>query len=275
MGTTRTTFLARVATLVATAFCGTAAMAGPIGLIDDFSDASLAEYTLTKVLDQNAGTSNVSFSSPSGTLQVVSNGATGAEQVLFLRDDYSLSVGQTLLADVSGNGTGWDRDLGIAVGYTKTPAGLGNPQAGDVRSSYVEVSYRSNNQVVSFARNGAANGASGQEFAGTNYGGVSFTGYVNSLFITRLTANTYDVGWIAGTVKHSLTNNNGVIMPYTITDANVPGAAVGFYADVRTTLAASPVQLDNLRIIPEPASWLMGIMGLIGALPLWKRRARA
>src|SRR3972149_7456256 len=253
MGTTRTTILTWTIALLTPVLAGSAVLAGPIGLIDDFADASLAEYTLTKVLDQGAGTSNISFSSPSGVLQVASAGTTGAEQVLLLRDDYTLDVGQTLLADVSGDANGWDRDFGIAVGYSKTPAGLGKPVAGGVRSSYVEGSYRSKNQVVSFARNGAANLTSGQEFSGTMYGGESFTGYVDSLFIKRLTTNTYEVGWMEGGIRHVLTANGnplgGVGIPYyTITDANVPGAAVGFYADARADVAASPSALDNLRI---------------------------
>jgi hypothetical protein len=248
-----------------------AALGGPIGLIDDFSDTSLSEYTLTKVLDQNAGTSNVSFSSPSGALQSASAGTTGAEQVLFLRDDVSLGVGEKLVADVSGNNANWDRDLGIAVGYTKSPTGLGDPAAGDVRTSYVEVSYRANSQVVSFARNGATNLTSGQEFSGTTYGGQSFSGYVDQIYIARLTANTFEVGWVDGGVQHVLTNNGAAFSPYTITDTNVPGAAVGFYTDMRADLAASPVQLDNLRIelIPEPAS--LGALALAG---LVQRRRR-
>src|SRR3989304_6556311 len=119
MGTTRTTFLTWTIALLTPGLAGSAVLAGPIGLIDDLAHASLAEYTLTKVLDQGAGTSNISFSSPSGVLQVASAGTTGAEQVLLLRDDYTLDVGQTLLADVSGDANGWDRGFGLALGSSQ------------------------------------------------------------------------------------------------------------------------------------------------------------
>lgn len=280
MSIKRITTWAAVATLVwASAFGGSAALAGPLGLIDDFS-GDLSAYTLSRVNDAN-GTSHVSFSVSGGDLRAAYTGTPNAhEQVLLLRDDYTLGVGETLLADVSGDGTGWDRDLGIAVGYTETPPSLADGVSGDVRSSYVEVAYRSNNQVVSFARNGGANLASGQEFSGTMYNGESFTGYVDSLFIKRLTTNTFEVGWIDGGIRHVVTNNGsdlgGVGIPYyTITDANVPGAAVGIYADARAAIAASPSALDNLRIaVPEPVSWLLAVVGLMGAAPLRKRATR-
>jgi len=243
-------------------------------LIDDMNDTSLAEYTLTKVLDQGAGTSNISFASPSGSLLVGSSGTTGAEQVLLLRDDASLAVGDMLLADVTGTWANWDRDIGIAVGFTKTPTGLGDPAAGDVRTTYVEVSARANNQIVAFARNGAANLTSGQEFAGTTYGGVSFS-VANpiSLYIARLATNTFEVGWIQGSTRHAITANGTAIMPYTITDANVPGAAVGFYADVRANLASSPVGLDNLRTIPIPEPSALALLAA-ALVPMRRRRGR-
>lgn len=239
-------------------------------LIDDFSDTDLSEYTFTKVLDQGDGTTNVSFSSPSGALQVNSAGSSGAEQVLFLRDDFALDVGERLLADVDPS-TGWDRDLGIAVAATDTPTGLGST-AGDVRSDYVEVSFRSDNQVVSIAVNDTTE-ASGQEFATTDYNGEQFnTTDPLSLYIARLSANEFEVGWFQNGTFHALTNNGGVINPYVVDNADV-GLALGFYADVRADLAASPVTLDNLRIeaIPEPAS--LGLLGLGGLAMLRRRRA--
>ncbi len=232
-------------------------------LIDDFSDASLAEYTLSRVNDAN-GTSHISFSSPGGNLRVAHSGGSGHEQVLLLRSDYGLGIGQMLIADVLGSGAGWDRDLGIAVGFTATPTSLAGGASGDVRSSYVEVAFRSNNQVVSYARNGVLNLASGQEFAGSIYGGQSFSGYVDSIFITRPTATTFQVGWTDGSTVHYLTPNGGPTLVYDVT-TGTPGAAVGFYADLRAANAESPVGLDNLRIqaIPEPTSAaLMGISAL-------------
>ncbi len=245
-------------------------------LIDAFSSTDLSAYTLSRVNDANTIT-NVSFSAPSGTLGVFYSATPNAvEQVLFLRGDYSLGVGQMLVADVLGTPVNWDRDFGIAVGYTATPPSLAPGASGDVRNSYVEVSVRANNQVVSFGRDVTLNEQSGQEFAGTSYGGVSFTAYPTSLFIARISPIQFQVGWIQGGTMHILTANgtalNGVGY-YSITN-NTPGAAVGFYGDVRAAIAGSPSQLDNLRIelIPEPATFALVGLGL-GALVLRRKRA--
>jgi hypothetical protein len=216
-------------------------------LVDDFSDTDLSEYTLTKVLDIGS-ISNVSFSSPSGELIVSSSGSDGPEQVLFLRDDYTLGVGEKLIADVSHTGDGWDRDLGIAVCYTETPPGLADGSSGDVRRSYVEVSARSNNQAMSFALDGTTQLGSGQDFPGI----------VDQIFIERISATEFRPGYIIGGSSTYIDD-----LTYTITSDPV-GLAVGFYADVRADLAASPAGLDNLSIIPEPATLaLLGLGGLL------------
>ncbi len=67
---------ARVAVGAAIMLAGASTATAAVGVIDTFDDADLSQYTLTKVLDQNAGTSNISFSSPSGALSVQSTGTT-------------------------------------------------------------------------------------------------------------------------------------------------------------------------------------------------------
>jgi hypothetical protein len=250
-----------------------AAQAGPIGLVDDLS-GNLLPYTLSRVND--GGTvAHVSFSNTTGDLRAAYTGTPNAyEQVLFLRDDYTLDIGERLSASVNSTLVGWDRDIGIAVGWTETPPSLAPGSSGDVRTSYVEVSFRSNNQVVSYARKDAANLTSGQEFSGTIYGGVSFTAPPDYLFIDRITATKFNVGWIDGGITHVLTNNGAAFaLPYEFTGAtNVPGAAVGFYGDVRVAIASSPTGLDNLQIgiAPEPAT--IALLGL-GGLLLRRKRA--
>jgi hypothetical protein len=70
-------------------------------LIDDFS-GGLGAYTLSKMLDNNT-VSQISFSDPSGALQATyaATGTAAAEQVLFLRSDFSLGIGSVLRADVN------------------------------------------------------------------------------------------------------------------------------------------------------------------------------
>src|SRR5690606_7889246 len=81
-----------------------------------------------------------------------------------------------------------------------------------------------------------------------------------SLFITRVSTNVYEVGWMQNGVRHVVTANSTVFQPYNFS-TNVPGAAIGFYADVRTDLASSPVGLDNLHITSGTAFNTVSIAG--------------
>lgn len=250
-----------------------AATTASAALIDDFGGNSISSaYVATKVLDSNTAT-QITFNAADGKIHssYSSTGTGAAEQTLLLRDDVAggLAVGQNLIADVAGFATAgaFDRDIGIAVGYTKSPAGLADGAGGDVRTSYVEVSIRGNNQVVSFARNGGANLASGQIFTGQTTPALTTTDPL-ALYITRTATNVFEVGFVQNSVKRA-------VQTYTITDANVPGAAVGFYTDLRASLATTPVSLDNLRIdalpVPEPTT-LAALAG--GAIVAVRRRRR-
>ncbi len=223
-----------------------------IGLIDDFS-GNLSAYTLTKVLDQNAGTSNVGFAISGGRLVVNSAGTTGAEQVLFLRDDRPLGIGEMLTVDVTNSGN-WDRDLGLAISTTTSLSGLGNPQAGDTRGtmSYFEVAVRGNDQLMTFTNN------PGGAFHQTNTQNFIAASTITSLFIERSSATSFTAGYFVGT-----TRNDAVSREF-LSDSL--GNAVGFFADVRTDIASSPTSFDNLQIIPEPSAALLGLMGAAGLL---------
>ncbi|TWT90263.1 hypothetical protein Mal64_06480 [Pseudobythopirellula maris] len=218
--------------VIAYAMCASCALANPIGLIDDYSDASLSEYTLTKILDQGSQ-DNVGFSSPSGVLQASSSGADGAEQVLFLRNDgWSLDVGEELQVDVditfaSGN------DLGIAVGAT--------PVAG-VRENYLFISMRSPTQVNSRGFIGSSEIGQAQ----------AFDVDASKLFIARTADNIFELGYYGGTGREVLRTDD--------VGANLSiGDNVGFYADLRSDLAGF-TGMDNLQIVPEPAS--LALLGL-------------
>jgi hypothetical protein len=212
--------------------------AGPLGTVDDFSDATLSEYTLRKILDQEAGTSNISFSSPDGVLLATSTGATGAEQVLFFRNDFTLAQGEELQVDgpmtESGDGT---NDIGIAVG--QTPVGLGEA-AGDNRSmaDYLFISYRNPTQLNSRGFNG-----------GTEVGQIQAFGVTaDSLFISRLANNDMELGYYTGTTRT-------VVRTVTPATTNIYNN-LGFYSDLRAD-AAMMSGLDDLRIV-IPSSGIDG-----------------
>jgi hypothetical protein len=108
-------------------------------MVDDFSDTDLSEYTLSVVLEQS-GTNAVSFASPSGTLQVSKAADSGAEQVVFLRGDVNLGIGDILRVDTAGADTSSYADFGIAVSKTADPPdAVWTSGTADARDGYLAI----------------------------------------------------------------------------------------------------------------------------------------
>ena len=181
--------------IVSLAIGSSAAIAGPLALVDSFSDTSLSEYTKTLVLDQNA-TSDISFISPAGQLQVTKSAGTEAEQVLFLRDDFSLAVDEILRVDLNYTATAAMRGHWHRRGRHEdsTPlvynAGLGGTQ--ETRRDYAAVYVQADaNNLKGLYVNGAVPGPT--IFAG-GFGTLT-AGDVLGLYIRRDTLNDFALGY--------------------------------------------------------------------------------
>lgn len=231
-------FMAAAATL----FVGSTAVAGPLGLVDDFNTSGLSDYTRTVILDANGGAANVaSFEDNTGVLQHITTSYDGIEQTAFIRNGLTLEVGEELGADFSVTGS---QDLGLYVGGTTPTAG--------VRQDYVAVYARGDGALYSRGFDGTT------EYALA--GGVTPT--YDSLFIARTDTNTYELGYYDNGTRNIITTR-------TPTTAN-EGDVVGFYTDVR---AAGTLEFaDNLQItlIPEPTS--LTALGGLGLLALRRRK---
>lgn len=235
-----------------------------LAFIDDFSDGSLSEYTQTRILDNGVAEANVSFSSASGQLVASYSGTVSqAEQVSLLRSDYSLAVGERLIADVSQGTSSSSLDFGIMVSTTAIPTGAAAGST-DTRKGFewAAVFVRpSDNTVRSQYYDGLIASISSANPTSAVLTADETT--VAHLWIERIAENVFSLGY---------TNNLGEEFTSrtvtTFTDDGV-GTAVGFYTDLRAP-GATLGGLDNLRIIPEPAS--ASLMGLALLLPLMRRR---
>lgn len=203
-------------------------------LIDDFSDGNVSEYIRTTVNDGNTAT-NITPTVVSGTLVATYAGSGSHEQVVLLRDDVSLEIGETLAVDVAMVTTGLTMDLGLAVSAIDNPTAA---SAGDTDTretfNWASVSVRPSQDAirVNQSSSGVVNTGGGviSSVPETN---------VSGLYITRNSATQFVLGYVD--------TNSTVFVATTLNFAasNV-GTALGFYMDVRS--AGTLGSFDNLRI---------------------------
>ncbi|HEX6963938.1 MAG TPA: hypothetical protein VF175_18870, partial [Lacipirellula sp.] len=206
-----------------------------VRLIDDFADGDLSGYVQTIVNDGNTAP-NVTFAASMGGLQAAYAGASTHEQVLFLRDDLGLAVGETLLVDVAMAPTNQQMDFGLAVSSTDAPPAAAGADA-DTRDEFewASVSIRPSQDGVRVNRSvgGTVNTTAGA------VGSVP-ENLVEALYVRRISDTQYTLGYTeAGDNDHEASTFN-----FSTSDV---GAAMGFYADVRTSGQLG--LFDNLRII--------------------------
>jgi hypothetical protein len=237
-------------------------MAVQAQLVDDFS-GGLGPYTQTIVLAQNADPA-LAFSIGSGALLVGRTFSSGgnAQQDLFLRNDYSLAVGNILRVDTAVATNSLYSDFGIVVSATvNPPAAVWTSGTASTRQDYIDVYVKGSYGTVGTI------GFDGTTQKYSNSGIAPTGGYPGllGLYISRPSASEYDVGYTTA-------SGDTLMYAYTgITDTTI-GNAIGFYADVRATTTFG--SLDNLRLvsIPEPSAIAMCGMGLAGLFVVMRRR---
>jgi hypothetical protein len=218
-------------------------MAGPLGVVDDFS-GNLSAWTATRILDANGGGSNTyAWQITGGSVEIATTTFDGIEQTALTRTDITLGIGEELQADYAHSNTG-SQDIGLYVG-------AGTPTA-DVRADYVNVYVRNNGQLFSRGFNGATE---------LSLGGGATPATISSLFIARTAADAYELGYYdGGAVRNIVSTRTGL--------TGVTGGAIGLYSDVRAVGVRGNV--DNVRIVPEPGS--LALLALAGAALVRRRR---
>jgi hypothetical protein len=187
-------------------------------------------------------------------------GSSVAGQAVLLSDSYSLTVGQTLVVDYGSatSAASGASSFGLAIATNEVNADRRNMLLWNYRKQTTTGSGLSGGSVLRYE-----NFDNGGAFTNTvtgNFTTLTAGSIPDSLFITK-TATGYDLGYIeGGTSFTSFSLTSGAVVT---TTAN----AVGVYADSRGT--TSDYTLNNLRIIPEPGS---AILGMMGSLALLRRR---
>ncbi len=232
---------------------GMIAVASQAAVIDDFNDTDLSEYTINFVLDHAAGYSTT-YSSPSGTLQATKTNDTSPEQVTLLRDDYSLSIGDTLRIDTSVIAGGY-MDFGLAVAKSADLADVVEGETGDVRDGFLTIYFKTSWGSIGYAGWDSGNIGGNSGAASPAYSDVT------GLYISRLSTYEFEAGY-------STASGDSSVVTWTCTNSDI-GNAVGFYSDLRTQ-DATVGNFDNLTIVPEPAT--MALLGLGGLVAIRKRK---
>ena len=232
-------------------------------LIDDFSGGSLGSYTLTRVLDNGVAEANVAFSDAGGSLMASYGGTISQpEQVVFLRSDFSLGIGNVLLVDVAFPAQSSQMDFGIAVSATATPGGVVNPTPTDTRTTFnwTGIYVRPSQNAVR-----AASSIGGVLDTGTGVLGADET-TVGQLFIERNSATDFTLGYYDTSSVRYVSRT----VSFGATDV---GTAIGFYADLRA-VNGTLGSLDNLRvaIIPEPSIAALLGFGMLGLISRLRRK---
>jgi hypothetical protein len=249
--------------LLAVCSMGLALQAAPSTVVvDDFSSLTLTPYTQTVVL-QNGASAVDTFSAATGGLTVSKASGTTPYQVLFLRNDYTLGVGQTLRVGTAVSSSANYCDFGIAVSATASPTAAVYTGANiSTRQDYIAMYFKAQKNSVGCGGFNSAIDTSIGSYAGVNNSPDAAT--VLGLFISHTALNAFTVGYTTASGDVTTLNYTGV-------DASI-GNAIGFYADLRNPFTYGT--LDNLTIttVPEPTTLALCGTGLLGLVMVIRRK---
>jgi hypothetical protein len=249
--------------------------------LDNFSSGNLSAYTMTDILAQGTNYAT-SFVSTAGVIEINRTTGTYPEQEVMLTNN-SLNIGETLRVDTAwpaDNKTG-NADIGIVVSGVSTDLSYPNPWAPKpALYSGSNVDTRQN-ILWMYLKGGGSSGINGGWGAGQFNGTTNVNpGYmsdaaiyptITGLYITHVSSGVFDVGY---------TTASGDVLWKQLTGAtwDANGTAIGLYTDVRLAgqtpywSGGTAGTADNLRVVPEPATIVMMLIGICGMGLIWLRK---
>jgi hypothetical protein len=226
-------------------------------------DPDLTGFVTTDVLVQGANTPPpTQWIDQSGYITLSRTAGTFPEQQVFMTNN-TLNIGETLRCDVVVHSTTFNADIGLAVGATQTPpAAIYAGTNLDLRQNYFTMYLKDGSSGwgnVDFVGTTNVAGQNGYVTAQADYPNVT------GLWVKHLSQGAFDIGYTSSVLGDVLFRHlTGVSWD---TGSN---PVIGLYADVRQVTTYG--QVDNLRVVPEPATAVMALIGFLGMGLLWLRK---
>ena len=242
-----------------------ATSAHAVAYYNDFNNGAsdLAGFITTDVLVQGANTPPpTQWTASNGAVTLVRSTGTFPEQQVDMVNS-TIDVGETLRCDIVVHSTTFNADLGLVVGATQTPpAAIYAGTNLDLRQNYLTM----------YLKDGSS-GWGNVDFVGTtNVAGQN--GYVTAqsdypnvigLWIKHVAVGEFTEGYTSSVLGDVQFRDITGVSWDTGSDAYI-----GLYADVRQ--ATTYGQLENLRCVPEPATAVMALLGVLGMGLIWLRK---
>jgi len=242
-------------------------------VIDPLNGTGGISYTTYLVNDTSSGAgTGVSFTQSGAGLQANYVGTgTAPEQALSLASASSFStvfaVGDTLELSSTVAASSTTEDFGLAISANNPIAGSAGNYNTRTSFDWASISIRpsASSSVGDIRQNQSISGS----FGSGNIAGVNPTLPVNGLFISWIAPLQFTLGYI---------NSSGVLVPedtITFSPGSTIGSEIGFYGDLRGT-STSLGDFSNLSIVPvpEPATWSLIGLGLVGVAGLLRRKSK-
>jgi hypothetical protein len=229
--------------------------------IDDFTSDSLhSSWAQSTVLNASNTQGSVAFSTTVNDNQLTAtmSGFSGtALQVVLLRDDRALGVGETLMLDlVANSSSSYKSRNGLIIAAAK---GITSRQ----NMMYIALSpYFNNIEAWWFKNDGTYSSAATAALP---------AGTVAGFYIARTGQHDYDLGYFTTTAPTTPV----FVKTFSVSGTGNldPGAAIGIFTDQRGN---GNVRFDNLRMdvaVPEPSTLALLVGGLFGLLAYaWRKR---